>query len=264
LKRKAKHVTHRQRLTRSERKKQILHASIELFSEKGFSADTRALARQLGVTQPLIFHHFGTKRSLIEEVYREVFLRQWKSQWLSLLDQSETPLRDRLIGFYVSYSRQINRKHFVRIFMFSGLHGVNLPQRHLQKVRHEIFERVIGSLRLHFQSPDIRSLPILEDELELVWALHAAIFYLGVRRWVHRVHPPRDMDHVVVGLVDSFLASYDHLWRRRSEETSTKAARIGDSRVRRKQLRSKVAKNGTAPKVLTKDESAGGSNDNSE
>lgn len=248
-------MTHRKRLMRSERKRQILHASIEFFSEKGFNADTRALARQLGVTQPLIFHHFRTKRALIEEVYREVFLRQWKSEWLSLLDQEETPLRDRLIGFYVSYSRQINRKHFVRIFLFSGLHGVNLPQRHLQRVRHEIFERVIGSLRRHFRSPDIRSLPILEDELELVWALHAAIFYLGIRRWVHRVHPPRDMDHVVLGLVDSFLTSYDQLWRRRSEQTNTKAVRVSDSRVRQKQLRSKVAKNGAAP---TKDQPAAG------
>jgi len=52
---------------------QILKAAAQLFAKKGFQAATlRAVARAAGVSQPLIHHHFGSKRDLWQAVKARV------------------------------------------------------------------------------------------------------------------------------------------------------------------------------------------------
>ena len=52
----------------------LLSASAALFAEKGFSAvSMRAIARELGITQAAIYHHFNNK----EELYVHVIMIKW-------------------------------------------------------------------------------------------------------------------------------------------------------------------------------------------
>lgn len=53
---------------------QILRAAVEAFAERGFDGtSTAAVARAAGVTQPLVHHHFGSKRGLYDAVLDALF-----------------------------------------------------------------------------------------------------------------------------------------------------------------------------------------------
>lgn len=53
------------KLPAPERRAAIVESAIKLFSEKGFrGATTRELASSLGVTEPVLYQHFATKRDL--------------------------------------------------------------------------------------------------------------------------------------------------------------------------------------------------------
>lgn len=53
------------KLSAQERKAAIVNAAIRLFSEKGFrGTTTRELALTLGVSEPVLYQHFATKRDL--------------------------------------------------------------------------------------------------------------------------------------------------------------------------------------------------------
>ena len=50
----------------------LLEVAAALFTEKGYQhASTRELADRLGVTQPTLYHHFGSKEELLEQVCLE-------------------------------------------------------------------------------------------------------------------------------------------------------------------------------------------------
>src|SRR5437870_13891020 len=53
-------------------RKQILDASLSLFSERGFARTTvRDIARQAGITDAAIYYHFESKRELLEALVEE-------------------------------------------------------------------------------------------------------------------------------------------------------------------------------------------------
>ncbi len=63
-------------MTSEERRAAILNAAVKLFSERGFrGTTTRALADAVGVTEPVLYEHFKSKRDLygaiVEEKSRE-------------------------------------------------------------------------------------------------------------------------------------------------------------------------------------------------
>jgi AcrR family transcriptional regulator len=62
---KKKDLPPRTRLSSEERKRIIVSAAIQLFSEHGFrGTTTRELAAAAGVTEPVLYQHFETKRDL--------------------------------------------------------------------------------------------------------------------------------------------------------------------------------------------------------
>lgn len=53
-------------------RKQILDASLRLFSEKGFArTSVRDIARAAGITDAAIYYHFDSKRTLFEALFEE-------------------------------------------------------------------------------------------------------------------------------------------------------------------------------------------------
>ena len=59
------------RMLPGEREKLIVSEAIRYFSEVGFSGQTRELSRRLGITQPLLYRYFPSKRALLERVDRK-------------------------------------------------------------------------------------------------------------------------------------------------------------------------------------------------
>ena len=89
--------------------------------------------------------------------------------------------------------------------MFSGLRGMDLNARYLTLLRDRIYTRVIRELRRDHGLPSPEEVPIGEMEFELVWALHASIFYIGIRKWIYGLEIPEDLDAVIASLATAFL-----------------------------------------------------------
>jgi AcrR family transcriptional regulator len=195
----------RKRLPRSERERMIVAEAIRFFAEVGFEGQTRELARRLGITQPLIFRYFPTKEDLIERVYQEVYLARWDPAWEDLLEDRSLPLLDRLTAFYKAYAKVIFTYEWVRIFVYSGLKGVNINKRFLALIRDRVLKRVMRELRASHGLPTPEDVPFGEAELELAWGLHGSIFYIAIRKWIYEVDIPSDIEAVIAAEVESFV-----------------------------------------------------------
>jgi AcrR family transcriptional regulator len=194
----------RQRLAPRQRSEQIVRGAIGFFAERGFGGQTRELAQQLGISQGLLYRYFPTKEMLIERIYEEVFLRRFKPEWDVDLSNRTVPMRTRLICFYLDYATMLHDYEWGRIYLYSGLGGSTIARRFANHVLGNVFTRVIAELRHESGLPDLAEKPMTEQETEMMWSLHASIFYIGIRKSVYHVDPPRDVPATVTQMVENF------------------------------------------------------------
>ena len=69
------------RMAPEDREQMILEAAINFFAKHGFTAQLRELARELKVSQGLIYRYFKSKDELLNRVYEHNFLRRWDAGW---------------------------------------------------------------------------------------------------------------------------------------------------------------------------------------
>jgi AcrR family transcriptional regulator len=191
------------RMVPEEREQQIVDKAIDHFATHGFSGSTRELAKQIGVTQPLLYRYFPSKEALIDRVYSEVY--RWDPAWEKLIADRSIPLQDRLCTLYKAYSHVILKREWIRTFVFAGLTREGINTRYLDKLRERIFTPVMRELREAYGIAAPRTQEAKEAELELIWSLHASIFYIGMRKWVYGLPVPKDLDRHVERQVDAFL-----------------------------------------------------------
>ncbi|WP_229259871.1 TetR/AcrR family transcriptional regulator [Duganella aquatilis] len=196
----------RRRLGSAEREQLIVQQAIRYFATHGFAASTRELAKELGISQPLLYRYFPSKEALAERVFKEVYLSRWNPEWDQLLADRSLALTERLHRFYRQYAGVILNSDWIRIFIQAGLsyEGINL--RYLARLRERVFDVVLTELHREFAvaAPTPQQ---HEDEIEFIWGLHAAIFYIGVRKWVYRLGVPEELDRLVERQVEDFMAS---------------------------------------------------------
>lgn len=121
----------RARMTGAERRAAIVQAAIQIFSQKGFrGTTTRELASAVGVSEPVLYQHFATKRDLYNAIVDH------------LIEQTSATFRDSLAAlgedyddrtFFQWLGEQIMewytvRTKEVRLLFFSALEGHNLAQ----------------------------------------------------------------------------------------------------------------------------------------
>ena len=185
----------RKRLSSDERRKEFIRKSIELFAEDGFESSTRELARRLGVTQPLLYRYFPSKQDLVSAVYEEVYLRRWRPEWETLIADRSRPLRDRLIEFYGLYTDAIFHPDWIRIYLYSGLKGVEINARYMKLIVERIFTPIFNEIRADVGLPP-RALS--DREIDEMWIIHGGIFYFGVIKLVYQKTPP-DTKAIAIG-----------------------------------------------------------------
>jgi AcrR family transcriptional regulator len=195
----------RQRLKPADRESMIVAGAVRFFAEVGFEGQTRELARRLGITQPLLYRYFPSKSALIERVYSEFFVTRLDPHSESELVDRQLPLRERLTRFYLAYARRTLTYEWVRIYMFSGLKGVGLNPRYQALLRKRVFTPVVTEIRAELGLPGPEEMKLTEGEFEHVYALHAGIFYLGVRKWIYGMELPEDFETAVANRVAAFL-----------------------------------------------------------
>jgi len=194
------------RLAPEEREQLIVQKAIKYFATYGFSASTRDLAKEIGVSQPLLYRYFPNKEALADRVFHEVYLSRWNPEWEELLKDRAVPLDERLRTFYKEYGRVILKCDWIRIFIFAGLTREGINNRYLARLRERIFDVVLAEMRRQFKVAEPTSRQY-EDEIEFIWGLHAAIFYVGVRKWIYGLRVPKDLDRLIDQKVEAFLDS---------------------------------------------------------
>jgi AcrR family transcriptional regulator len=202
----------RVRLLPDDRAQQILSGAILFFAERGFEGQTRELTSRLGISKGLLYRYFPGKDALIDRVYEEVLIGRWSPRWDEMIADRSTKLLPRLKDFYVQYAlKMLHNYEWVRIYLLSGLAGASINRRFGNFVAEHVFRPVLNELRHEFKLPDIQKLPASEPEMELMWGLHGAIFYIGIRKWVYHVEIPKDAEGAVELLVDGLYANASKL-----------------------------------------------------
>jgi AcrR family transcriptional regulator len=202
----------RRRLPRKEREKLIIAEAVKFFAEVGFEGQTRALAQRLGVTQPLLYRYFPDKESLIDRVYREVFVDSWDARWNVALCDRRQPLLDRVLGFYRAYTKANFSYERVRLFMFAGLKDESIASRYMTHVRDQLFLPLCREIRA--EAGLATDTAVSAEEVELVAGLHGAVGYVGLRRWVFQSEMPEDLDRVITQLVGTYLGGLPDAFRK--------------------------------------------------
>lgn len=90
----------RKRLPADERRRQLLDIAAELFAERGYARTTTAeLAKAAGVTEPVIYRHFDSKRDLFVALIEETATLTLEL-WQERLDTTQDPAErlDILLG----------------------------------------------------------------------------------------------------------------------------------------------------------------------
>ncbi|MBN8989046.1 MAG: TetR/AcrR family transcriptional regulator [Rhizobiales bacterium] len=197
------------RLSPNERRREFVAKAAEFFSEEGFGGGTRALARRLGVTQPLLYCYFPSKDDLIKEVYRTVYLDPLETGWEKPLTDRSRPLRDRLLEFHRTYTEAIFSRKWLRIYLYFGLKGLDINRWYVGMVKDKILTRIIRECRYEVGLV-VQNKPSA-TELELAWALHGGIFYYGVRKYIYDSPVLEDKDRVISDVLDVFLAGFERV-----------------------------------------------------
>lgn len=195
--------TKSKRLSSTERRAEFISKAIEFFSEEGFESSTRSLARHLGVTQPLLYRYFPSKDDLIKEVYKTVYLNRWQEDWDTLLCNRSISLRDRLQEFYEAYTDAIFTREWMRIFLFSGLKGVEINRWYVGLVNERILSRILTEFRAEVGQLD--GAEASPEELELAWVMHGGIFYYGIRKHIYESPVLADKSRMISDALDVFL-----------------------------------------------------------
>lgn len=80
------------RLNAADRRRQLLGVAKKLFAENGYKLTTTAnIAKAAGVTEPILYRHFDSKKNLFLEVINEI-RRETLDQWREIAAQQEDPL----------------------------------------------------------------------------------------------------------------------------------------------------------------------------
>ncbi|MCX5544144.1 helix-turn-helix domain containing protein [Paraburkholderia sp. CNPSo 3076] len=193
----------RRRLAPAARARMILEGAITFFAERGFDGQIRDLAETLGVSQALIFTYFGSKGTLLERVYDEVFLSRWRDGWLDDLRDRAQPLSERMEAFYISYLDAIDEPIWIRIVLHSGLASNELTSRYVSLRVEQILQVLMAEVRYHFGS----ALSAMDDAdlYERIWDLQASFIYGLIRKHVWQLPVMEDRPRLVAGRVSQFL-----------------------------------------------------------
>ena len=195
----------RVRLTREAREKLIVEGAIRFFAETGFGGQTRELARQLGMSQSLLFKYFPTKDALIDRVYRDVYISRWNPYWEVLMLNTRLSLRERLLRFYSEYAQKIMDYQWIRIFLYAGLLGSEINKLYLTLLKTRIIYKICHALRAEAGLDVVSDEQLDERELQQVWALQGSILYLAIQKHVYHNLPEVSLDGIIADRIDVFL-----------------------------------------------------------
>ena len=162
------------------------------------------------MTQPLLYRYFPSKDDLIREVYRTVYLEPLDTGWEKLLTDRSRPIRERLREFYNAYTNVIFSRKWLRIYLYSGLKGLDINRRYVAVVQDKILTPIIRECR-HEAGLPAQDKPTAA-ELEMAWVFHSGIFYYGVRKYIYESPVLEDKQRMIADALDAYLAGFERVF----------------------------------------------------
>jgi AcrR family transcriptional regulator len=142
-------VLPRERLTGTQRRAAILNAAIDLFSSRGFrGTTTREIAAAVGVTEPVLYQHFQTKRALYDAILESKCKEVDSPDIQSIREAAEsddtrlffTQLGTLFLDWY------INDPRYARLLMYASLERDELSQMFYERQVVFFYDLVTGYL----------------------------------------------------------------------------------------------------------------------
>jgi TetR/AcrR family transcriptional regulator, cholesterol catabolism regulator len=120
----------------------LLDSAAVLFRERGYArSTTRELAERLGISQPSLYHHVGSKQELLERLC-VASLRRLREEASAIDPDSQAPLRE-LIRVHVDLVARDRDLHLARVFEQDALE----PEAHQRVVaEHERYAALVRAL----------------------------------------------------------------------------------------------------------------------
>jgi AcrR family transcriptional regulator len=184
------------------------HAKPARAKQKRLSPDDRRKEFVAKATE--LYRYFPSKDDLIKEVYRTVYLEPLDTGWEKLLADRSRPIRDRLQEFYNAYTTVIFTRRWLRIYLYSGLKGIDINRWYVGVVRDKILTRIIRECRYEAGLPT-HSKPTA-SELEMAWVFHGGIFYYGVRKYIYESPVLEDKEQMISDALNAFLAGFKRVF----------------------------------------------------
>jgi AcrR family transcriptional regulator len=120
------------RMTGDERRDQILHIAIKLFSRNGFrGTTTKKIAEEAGVSEAMVFRHFATKRELYHAILDHKACEGGKATPLVIINDV-IKTKDDFEVFYQIILHALDQHQqdpeYMRLLMHSALEGHELAE----------------------------------------------------------------------------------------------------------------------------------------
>lgn len=191
------------RLSSTERRRAIVTEAIRLFSEKGFKGTTtRELAAAVGVSEPVIYQHFATKKDLYAAIIES------KSQQV----QSEMGCWDEVKSgddraAFLALARMIWRwyeddRTLTRLLFFSALEGHELSDMFFTRHAAGYLEGVSNHIQTRIAAGAFRPM----DAETMAWTFIGMVAHYAESVSVFRFDPkPRPREAVLEDMVEIFL-----------------------------------------------------------
>jgi AcrR family transcriptional regulator len=193
------------RLSSEERRASIVEAACKLFSDKGFrGTTTRELAAAVGVTEPILYEHFKTKRDLYNAIIESTAKRGLESVE-AISERFANSDDDR--GFFIALGMNIvewytGDPRIIRLLLFSNLEG-----HELKDLFHErgaaCFAVVISHIERRIQSGALQ----VVDPIIAARAFFGMVAHYALSALVFGFAPiQRPVEEVVGEMVDVFMS----------------------------------------------------------
>lgn len=192
------------RLSAEERRQSIVDAAVTLFSSKGFrGTTTRELAAAVGVTEPILYEHFQTKRELYTAII-DAKVQQARERFKLALKRYGDGRDDR--AFFLALAGVIldsfrDDPAFPRLLLFSGLEGHELSHDFHMRVRERLRDFIRDYICTRVASGAIRPIDpdIAAHTFLCIFAHH------GLVQIVFQYHPGKPKHAVIEEMVDIFM-----------------------------------------------------------
>lgn len=118
------------RMTGDERREQILHIAIKLFSQNGFrGTTTKKIAEEAGVSEAMVFRHFATKSELYHAILDYKACEGGNSKPFVLVSDAIKNKDDFEVFYQIVLNALIHHQQdpdFMRLLLYSALEGHEL------------------------------------------------------------------------------------------------------------------------------------------